>query len=652
MKSPLASVSALALFVAQPALSQSIDPSTIDWSGSYAGISFNAGILSSVGLMDGGAIGGTEMVVAPGVQAGYFWQKDNVVTGLELSLQDGGYEGDHIHDNEYDFLHESEWEWLLNISAKKGIATGSALFYATAGVTVGQHDFATCYLGGDTFCDGDDSESAYFDDKLIGFNVGIGAMYALSDKWSLGAEYNIIGFPSKYDVTLPDGSGGENTEATSIAHSLNLSFNYHFGGLETKSGTYVESYNWAGTHVTLGAVAGMVETHGGSEYGAGFGYEAAVAPFIGVQRYIQSGDIVKGISLDLIGPGLSAGVEFDGTLTGDPSYMVESEWNWTASLQGRVGIASGNALIYATAGLAMTNATIESFEDDCSSSNDNCARFDGNLFGIVGGAGVAFAVSDRSSLSVEYNYYRFQSKDVTADFGGSSDDGLVSLGTAGHILKLGYAYKLGQAQKQQSAVENADWSGTYGGISGNLIATNVFTNGYYGATVGTDSGVALTAQLGRNWQNGSFVYGLEASVTSGHSADAETGDTADNYYSESKWNWSASLTARAGIATGDILLYAKVGVTAADVDIVWCDDVPCEPGDSDTSRLDGVSIGFTGGIGAAYALDSKSSVFVEYLHTGLADRFTDTTFGGDPGGYEADKTSSTDQLRVGYNWKF
>jgi outer membrane immunogenic protein len=130
------------------------------------------------------------------------------------------------------------------------------------------------------------------------------------------------------------------------------------------------------------------------------------------------------------------------------------------------------------------------------------------------------------------------------------------------------------------------WSGLYGGVHlGNI-------DGF------SEDGVIGGVQLGKNWQNGAIVYGLEADLSF---SDAEGID------------WVGTIRGRAGylLSTG-ILLYGTAGVGFLDFD----------GGGSETE--------FVYGIGVEGKVTETATLRLEYLN------FNDT---------------DVDVIRVGLNWK-
>lgn len=144
--------------VAEPAVMAEVVPTyapSADWSGGYVGAQLGYGDIGSTGaVLDGnGTIGG--------VHAGYRMDYGSFVSGVELSYDatniDLGAAGDTLDD-------------VARLKLIAGADMGSTLVYASAGVAR-----ASATLGGVSA-----SDNGYF--------LGLGADYAISNKWTVGAE--------------------------------------------------------------------------------------------------------------------------------------------------------------------------------------------------------------------------------------------------------------------------------------------------------------------------------------------------------------------------------------------------------------------------------------------------------------------------------
>jgi outer membrane immunogenic protein len=140
------------------------------------------------------------------------------------------------------------------------------------------------------------------------------------------------------------------------------------------------------------------------------------------------------------------------------------------------------------------------------------------------------------------------------------------------------------------------------------------------------SGIAGGGQVGYNWQNGQFVFGVETDLQlSG----------ADDTFAPFKFSnpWFGTLRGRAGAAFNNVLLYATLGLAYGGLE----GQIP----GLDETRTE---VGWAGGIGAEYGFNPNWSARVEYLYMDLASRGFSIT--GTDNGLRAN------MLRIGVNYHF
>lgn len=170
------------------------EPVAYDWSGFYIGL--NAGAAwnnSSVDLDDGVTVFSLDddgAVFTGGAEAGYNWQMDSFVMGVETDFNYLGF------DEEEDFgggtSLDIEGDWFGTFRGRLGFAADNLLFYGTGGLAYGHGDIEAC-IGG--VCDSESNVN-------WGWTVGAGLQYGLNENWILGAEYLYV------DLGNPDVSCG------------------------------------------------------------------------------------------------------------------------------------------------------------------------------------------------------------------------------------------------------------------------------------------------------------------------------------------------------------------------------------------------------------------------------------------------------------
>ncbi|MET4221353.1 outer membrane immunogenic protein [Bradyrhizobium sp. LB7.2] len=187
-----------------------------------------------------GAQGVNSSSVTGGLTAGYNWQVNHAVLGLEGDINYFGVKGSATGSAVYPccaptgFTVSSQVsaDWLATIRGRIGfLAAPTWLLYATGGAAIaevkGNFNFT------DTFAAA--TESAAFRDTRLGWTAGVGTEYAFGGGWSLKAEYLYVDLGSS-TVTSTNLLGGA-FPANVFTHSVDLKsnivrvgVNYKFGG--------------------------------------------------------------------------------------------------------------------------------------------------------------------------------------------------------------------------------------------------------------------------------------------------------------------------------------------------------------------------------------------------------------------------------------
>ncbi len=151
-------------------------PNMFDWSGFYAGL--NAGY----------AFGDLNVTPLPqadldgwigGIQAGYNYQWDSIVFGIEGDVQFGGMDSSTTYATRPPLTVSSDLEWLSTIRGRVGVAFDSLMPYVTGGVAFGYNDVEIS-AGGVSISD---------DNWHTGWTVGGGIEFAISENLTMKGEY-------------------------------------------------------------------------------------------------------------------------------------------------------------------------------------------------------------------------------------------------------------------------------------------------------------------------------------------------------------------------------------------------------------------------------------------------------------------------------
>ncbi len=200
-KSLLAAAASLTLISGAQA-ADIIEPTAYDWTGPYVGLQGGYGWGENDVSVDGSEGEPTITIqrvefhplkdgsidmdgFVGGLHAGYNWQSDSLVLGVEGDIEFADIDGDtdiiHVdNDNEDEGDASQEIDWLGSLRLRAGFAFDRALLYATGGLAVGGVKVEASLA---------EASDASNKDTEWGWTVGGGLEYALTDDVSARIEY-------------------------------------------------------------------------------------------------------------------------------------------------------------------------------------------------------------------------------------------------------------------------------------------------------------------------------------------------------------------------------------------------------------------------------------------------------------------------------
>lgn len=238
------------------------------WSGFYAGLNGGYGWGNAkFSIVPGGSwVGDPDLAgvtsaasrspringVLGGVQAGYNFQMNNVVIGIEADFSASGAKGRFATDNfngvssgTYSARGEAGADWFGTARLRFGIAADMALFYVTGGAIINENNFshsinftnvAAPLVALPVTPVGGGANAGSNSIVNVGWVVGAGVEYALSANWSAKVEYLYADLGSNsvssgYAQTTPTAANFDIRHREDKTLSIvRAGLNYKFGG--------------------------------------------------------------------------------------------------------------------------------------------------------------------------------------------------------------------------------------------------------------------------------------------------------------------------------------------------------------------------------------------------------------------------------------
>jgi len=450
------------------------------WSGLYGGI--NAGysfgrdtvaqdvqIVPGRVLPTGGIFGG---------QLGYNWQSGRFVAGLEGDAQWSGQSGrtcsgitclQNFNEENFAANYEHKLKWFATARARLGLANAGTLFYLTGGAAWAGVTETT------TFVVDNIPASNTANRTLTGAAFGGGIESRLSQDWTVKAEYLHLEFAPMSMTGRYAGANGPISFSLTSTSSSRVTDNIVRIGLNRRlwdtpaaaplpPDPAVNAWRWSGLYAGLNAGYGV-----GNGSFREFAYiDPSVPPAPGELTHYLSSYAPHGISPQgaLAGGQLGynwqfdrlvIGVEGDGQWSGQKDVTCASgcaapltetltqQFNWLATLRGRLGYADRGYLLYVTAGGAL--AEIQETERFSDFNNLFSSTFKRTNGGWVAGGGIEAWVFGNWTAKAEYLHFDFGSVSHTFATGVPvAVNQVTSLGSQAQVrndvVRIGLNYKL------------------------------------------------------------------------------------------------------------------------------------------------------------------------------------------------------------------
>lgn len=213
----------------EPAPIEVVD--TFSWTGGYIGV--NAGYAGGTfkhpfevdngDIYRSGSLDVTSSGFVGGIQAGYNWQMDQYVLGLETDIQASGLKAEVKADlNDFfgfDAKAGTKVSWFGTTRVRLGYTpVDRFMIYATGGVAYGK---VKSYAD----IDGDGISASK---TKVGYTVGAGAEYAITNNVTIKSEYLFtdLGKMNLFDIS--EGGFNASADAKVRFHTVRVGLNYKF----------------------------------------------------------------------------------------------------------------------------------------------------------------------------------------------------------------------------------------------------------------------------------------------------------------------------------------------------------------------------------------------------------------------------------------
>jgi outer membrane immunogenic protein len=396
----------------------------------------------------------------------------------------------------------------------------------------------------------------------------------------------------------------------------------------------------------------------------------------------QRGGLVLGGEIDFnwLGARSSAHVEPFWVTDFFINYLdISSRYDWLSTARLRAGVLiTPDLLLYATGGLAVTQVQDSAAHTYPTFPSTSAWSESRTLYGAAVGGGLEYAFAPNWSVKAEHLHAAFNNVDPQWTSPGVVVGSTVSFAHHLDLARLGVNYRWGSTPEvaaNSSALASmataARWTGFYAGVhagygwgnSSPFATADVQHGGIEDlATLPglNPTGALGGAQLGYNWQVGTWVFGSEIDISGLNARSTAAisplwigmGDTGTF---SSTYDWLATARLRAGVSpVADLLLYMTGGLAVTHVtDTAVHSNIP--PGwSSVTSMAFNTSATLFGGAigaGVEYAFAPQWSLRGEYLYTAFnktAPRSNEIGFWPPVVGFD----HSLNIVRAGLNYRF
>jgi outer membrane immunogenic protein len=205
-----------------------VDPA-YNWSGFYIGVNAGGGWLrdqfsdippaTNLGVTPASRKSG----FVGGGQAGVNWQVSQFVFGIEGDIDSASINAIVGCAGGPPAICSTKQDYLASVRGRAGIAFNNILLYGTGGVAFTNYNHSTAFTG---FALGPINWSS---DSRTGWVAGLGAEYAFTSNWILGAEWKHYDFGNRTLTTASPGFVGIQQNFRETEDTIVARLSYKFG---------------------------------------------------------------------------------------------------------------------------------------------------------------------------------------------------------------------------------------------------------------------------------------------------------------------------------------------------------------------------------------------------------------------------------------
>ena len=575
-----------------------------------------------------------------GVQVGYDWQSCNSVFGVVADWNWANVSAktaDEPNDaNDPGQGYQSKLRWFSTLRARTGLAVNDTLFYVTGGLAAARIKT--------TITEGDDTnpEVATFNKTRWGVALGGGAEFALGNNWSVNGEVLYLQFAKQQVTFNSEARGPARFDLNDNAWVARLGVNYRWdnpraayaASMPVKAAPVnpcgVSRFNGGYVGGNVGGVSYTAERNDLDGYltdnNAYSATKAAVTAGAQIGWDWQNCNKVFGVVADWNWTNAKAESRDEPNDPLDPGQGFESKLKWFSTARVRAGLAADDSMIYVTGGLAAARVKTTITEGSATLGNE-VNSFDKTRWGVAAGVGAEFALWDRWTVNSELLYMQFKKQTVTLNSQQVGDPVSFDLVDSAWVSRIGLNYRWDAPTAPKGAGYPCGpqrFNGFYVGANAGGIAYTSDRNDQDG--FGVDNGLTRTTdmaataggQIGYDWQSCHRLFGLVADINwSGAKTSANLTDGGDGPITAaltSKMNWYSTFRTRAGVVSNDTLVYVTGGLALAKIENTYFTDQSGTGAGIVSVAQDKTRLGWTGGLGAEFAVAPGWSVNAEALY--------------------------------------